>query len=351
MPSVIEAHLAVEKAAAKYLPYSFFYHVRNGKVTGITVGVTPAQYKKLNIDDYADIAAKLKVPFNIIERKAGDQLLNDTVFGETFDIGKTESDIYEDIRFSELVNEVIVGKAGGDVDTYALGNVDDVFADYLDAERLPSKRHDFEGYAVIDYETTGFNPDKGDRGIEIAIVHIDPTGAYENHWDTLVSADGVDAGATHIHKITNEMLVKAPPISEVSLAFGALLQNRKVLSHNKKFDHPFLANEFKLGGLDSPVSYDDMLCSLIWSRDVDRYEKSHKLIDAAARAGIKLDGAHEAIYDTMATANLVSVFLKKHGDSYPLTGAPVAPSFMYEGGLAQVDNFVSRAKESMIKRF
>jgi DNA polymerase-3 subunit epsilon len=351
MPSVVEAHLAVEKAAAKFLPHPFFYHVSNGKVIGITAGVTPDQYPKLSIDDYADIATKLKAPFHIIERKAEDVLLSDNVFGETFDIGKNESDIFEDIRFSDFVTSAVENRANGDVQTFSFGKVDPVIADYLDAEKLSSKRHDFEGYAVLDYETTGFTPATGDRGIEIAIVHISPTGEYQDHWDTLVNADGKDAGATHIHKITNEMLAKAPSIDDVAFAFGALLQNRKVLSHNKKFDHPFLANEFKLGGLDSPIEYDDMLCSLIWSRAADRHERSHKLIDAAGRYGIQLDGAHEAIYDTMATANLVAKFLRKYGDEYPLTGSPVQPSFLYESGLDQLDNFVSRAKESMIKRF
>ena len=351
MSSVVEAHLAVERAAASSLPLPFFYHVSNGNVIGITAGVTPKQYKSISIDDYANIADKLKVPFHVIERAEDDHLLTKPVFAETFDFGKLESDLFEDIRFAEFVTQAIANRADGDVQTYALGGVDSVISDYLDAEQLASRRHDFEGYAVIDYETTGFNPAKGDRGIEIAIVHIDPSGRYENHWDTLVNSDGVDAGATHIHKITNKMLEKAPSINDVVLGMGYLLQNRKVLSHNKKFDHPFLANEFTLGGLESPISYTDMLCSLIWSRDVDRHEGSHKLVDAAARHGIRLDGAHEAIYDTMATAHLVSKFLRKHTDSYPLTGAPVSPSFIYDGGLAQIDNFVSRAKESMIKRF
>lgn len=351
MSSLIEAHLAVERAAAKSLPYPFFYHVNDGKIIGITVGVTPTQYKQIDIDAYATIAESLHAPFNIIERAADDNLLSESVFAETFEEGKTESDLYEDVRFADVVNTIILNRADGDVQTFSLGNVDPVIADYLDSQHLPSQRYDFEGYAVIDYETTGFTPASGDRGIEIAIVHIDPSGHYQGHWDTLVNSEGKDAGATHIHKITNEMLAKAPNINEVSLAFGALLQNRKVLSHNKKFDHPFLANEFQLGGLNSPLAYNEMLCSLIWSRDVDRRETSHKLIDAAARHGIKLDGAHEAIYDTMATANLVSKFLSKHSDNYPLTGNIVKPSIMYDNGLEQIDNFVSRAKENMIKRF
>jgi len=351
MSSVVEAHLAVEKAAASTLPHPFFYHVSNGKTIGLTVGVTPEQYKGINIDDYANIADKLKVPFHVIERKSDDNLLTEPVFAETFDFGKPESDLFEDIRFSDFVNKAIVRATEGDIKTFAVGKVDPVISDYLDAEQLESKRHDFDGYAVIDWETTGFRPDAGARGIEIAVVHIDPAGHYEGHWDTLINPEGVDAGATHIHKITNDMLKKAPLISEVANGLGYLLQGRKVLAHNKKFDHPFLANEFVLGGLESPLAYEEMLCSLIWSRSVDPHQSSHKLVDAASRQGISLDGAHEAIYDTIATANLVSKFLRKHTDSYPLSGKPVQPSFMYENGEAQIDNFVSRAKESMIKRF
>ena len=32
------------------------------------------------------------------------------------------------------------------------------------------------GFAVIDFETTGLFPSRHDRVVEVAVVHVDPTG-------------------------------------------------------------------------------------------------------------------------------------------------------------------------------
>lgn len=34
-----------------------------------------------------------------------------------------------------------------------------------------------QGFAVVDFETTGLSPAKGDRAIEIGLVHVAPDGA------------------------------------------------------------------------------------------------------------------------------------------------------------------------------
>jgi len=341
----MSAHLAVEKAAAKKLPYPLFYHVEGDSVVAISTGVTDDKYDSLNIDAYVDIASKLKVPFLIMERKRDDNTLQKETFGEVFDLGKSESDLFEGIRFPELFSQSVLNRTTShDVKTFALGAVDPVFLKAVKGERLPSRRHDFEGYAIIDFETTGFNPDKTDRAIEIAIVHLSPTGEYQDHWDTLVNPEGVDAGATHIHRITNDMLTSAPTIDDVILGWGALLQNRKVLSHNKSFDHKFLKYEFLNAGYEEPLSYEDMLCSLIWARKDESQYPTHKLIDCCTRSGIELTGAHEAIYDTLATSKLVKHYLEKYGEEYPLTGNIMQPSFLFDGGLDQIENFVSRSK-------
>lgn len=45
------------------------------------------------------------------------------------------------------------------------------------------------GYAVIDFETTGLSPAYGHRVIEISLVHVSPSGAIERSFETLVNPD------------------------------------------------------------------------------------------------------------------------------------------------------------------
>ena len=46
-----------------------------------------------------------------------------------------------------------------------------------------------QGYAVVDFETTGLSPAKGDRAIEIGLVHVAPDGTLEDEHETLIHVD------------------------------------------------------------------------------------------------------------------------------------------------------------------
>ena len=71
------------------------------------------------------------------------------------------------------------------------------------------------GYAVIDFETTGFVPERRDRVVEIGIVLTDEEGAIEDQWTTLINPRR-DLGPTHIHGITTAQVLNAPEFSDVA---------------------------------------------------------------------------------------------------------------------------------------
>ena len=56
-------------------------------------------------------------------------------------------------------------------------------------------------FAVIDFETTGISPERGDRVTEVGLVLTDDFGAIEYEWSTLVNPRR-DVGASHIHGLT-----------------------------------------------------------------------------------------------------------------------------------------------------
>ncbi len=65
------------------------------------------------------------------------------------------------------------------------------------------------GFAVIDLETTGLFPQKHDRIVEVAIVHVSPEGIVEGVWETLVNPMR-DMGAQRIHGISAAAVARAP---------------------------------------------------------------------------------------------------------------------------------------------
>ena len=79
-----------------------------------------------------------------------------------------------------------------------------------------------KGYAVVDFETTGLNPARGDRAIEIGLVHVAPDGTLEDEHETLIRVHR-DIGAQWIHHISAVELIHAPEFEGIARELRDLL--------------------------------------------------------------------------------------------------------------------------------
>ena len=163
------------------------------------------------------------------------------------------------------------------------------------------------GYAVFDIETTGFKPHP-DSIVEIAIVHVEEDGEITGAWDTLLKPAG-SVGPTHIHGVTQSMVLGAPRFRDVAGHLYGLFAGRTAVAHNlPAFDGRFLEEHFRLAGIDGG-SVRRGACTL-------QLAKRHlpgppHTLDACCRhLGIALDDAHQALADTLATAQILTRWLK-----------------------------------------
>lgn len=164
------------------------------------------------------------------------------------------------------------------------------------------------GFAVVDFETTGFVPERGDRVVEIGVVQLDKDGQRESAWTTLVNPRR-DVGASHVHGIYGGDLLDAPEFSEVSDELLALLAERAVVAHNASFDMRFLHQELRRAGYQiesRPLA----LCSMKWS---GRLLGPAKLAHCCEALGIQLDDAHTALADAEATGQLLAKLMELGG--------------------------------------
>lgn len=157
----------------------------------------------------------------------------------------------------------------------------------------------FEGFAVIDLETTGLSPARGARMIEIGLVLVDGAGTIEESWETLVDT-GVGPGPTHIHGVTEAMLVDAPGFADIAGDLAERLEGRTVVAHNATFDMGFLDAEFARLGLAWERT---PLCTMRLARRRGLYPAS--LAACCANYGITNSRAHHALGDATATAELL----------------------------------------------
>ncbi|MBS9534888.1 3'-5' exonuclease [Mycobacterium sp. M1] len=156
-------------------------------------------------------------------------------------------------------------------------------------------------FAVIDFETTGFVPERTDRVIEVGVVLTDDDGRVECEWTTLVNP-GRSVGASHVHRIAAADVVDAPEFATISGQLIELLRGRTVVAHNASFDMRFLHSELQRARYTVPER-PAAVCSMKWSR---RVVGASKLADCCDVLGIDLDDAHSALCDARATAQVLA---------------------------------------------
>lgn len=183
------------------------------------------------------------------------------------------------------------------------------------------------GYAVMDLETTGFSPARGDRIIEVGVVLLDDEGAVEQEWTTLVNPQR-DVGPTHVHGIRAGDVVDAPMFGDIAAHLVAMLSGRTLVAHNQEFDLRFLKAELASHGFALPTTFVG-LCTMLWSRSAFG---AARLSDVCSVLEIEHDSAHAALADARATAAIINVLLRVAGHTrqwekdarnavFPLSGA------------------------------
>ncbi|WP_169786836.1 exonuclease domain-containing protein [Nitriliruptor alkaliphilus] len=151
---------------------------------------------------------------------------------------------------------------------------------------------DADRIVVVDTETTGVFP--SDRVVEVALVTLDLDGRIIDEFDTLIDPRR-DVGPTWIHGITASMLTGAPTFEEVCGQLAVRLHGAVVAAHNLPFDARMLASEYGRVGVDVQLRAGLDTLRLTGAR----------LADACSVYGVHLNGAHAALADARATAQLL----------------------------------------------
>lgn len=168
---------------------------------------------------------------------------------------------------------------------------------------------------VFDTETTGTEPLKGDRIVEIGCVelvnHV-PTGRTFHTY--LNPERPMSEGAFRVHGLSDEFLADKPLFAAIAADFAAFVVGARLIAHNAGFDIGFLDMEFgrlDLPGLDRSLVTDtlvmarrkhpgasnslDALCAR-YGIDTSRRTKHGALLDSEilAEVYIELIGGRQA---------------------------------------------------------
>ncbi|MFC3419689.1 PolC-type DNA polymerase III [Salinicoccus hispanicus] len=154
-------------------------------------------------------------------------------------------------------------------------------------------------YVVFDVETTGLSS-KYDQIIELAGVKvrngeiIDRFERFSNPNEPLTET------IKEITGITDDMLVDAPPISEVISDFKSWVGDAIFVAHNASFDMGFIEAAYRREGIEPYTN--GVIDTLELSRAINKDFKKHGLNILAKKYNVELTQHHRAIYDAEATA-------------------------------------------------
>jgi len=173
---------------------------------------------------------------------------------------------------------------------------------------------------VLDTETTGLEPSKGHRVIEIGAVEIINRKLSGNHYHQYLQPDREsDEEALQVHGITSEFLADKPRFENIVEEFMDYIKGAELIIHNAPFDVGFLNNELKLLGADWGKIEDEctILDSLALARRMHPGQKNN--LDALCRR-YDINNAHRELHGALLDSEILAdVYLMMTGGQVKLS--------------------------------
>lgn len=157
--------------------------------------------------------------------------------------------------------------------------------------------------AILDFETTGLNPDI-DRVIQAGItMHYPDKDPIE--WNSLINP-GIPITNSNKHKITDEMVKDKPTFSHHAAGLSKHLLTSDICGYNIPFDIGFLKAEMRRA--NTPFDWNNHIIDAL---QIYKIKRGHTLTNCYLEFGgengeplppnTKVDEAHDAGFDVMMT--------------------------------------------------
>ena len=167
----------------------------------------------------------------------------------------------------------------------------------------------FNKFVVIDLETTGNIPKKGDKIIQFAAVVIE-NGMITEQYSSLINPQkAIPVFIEELTGINDEMVVNAPIFSEIAPKVISLLDGAYFVAHNVLFDLSFLQEELINANYEG--FYGPVLDTVELARILYPTADGYKLSDLAEQENLRHDRPHQADSDAEVTAELLLIFLNR----------------------------------------
>ncbi|AEI96058.1 MULTISPECIES: DNA polymerase III subunit epsilon [Roseobacter] len=176
---------------------------------------------------------------------------------------------------------------------------------------------------VLDTETTGFDPESGDRIVEIGAVELMGHVATGKTYHQYINPERMMPDeAFQVHGLGDEFLRDKPKFAEVGQAFLDFIGDAKLVIHNAAFDIKFLNAELKWMNLPQ-IPWEQAIDTLAIARK--RFPGSPASLDALCRR-FGIDNASRTLHGALLDSEILAeVYLELIGGRQPDFGLSNIP--------------------------
>lgn len=179
---------------------------------------------------------------------------------------------------------------------------------------------------VLDTETTGLDPLKGHRIIEIGCVEVRNRRKSDQSFHQFINPRReIEDGAYAVHGISNEFLAGKPEFGDIARDFIDFIRDSEVIIHNAQFDVAFIDAELRRLGREwgRMEDYCRIIDTLVMARELHPGQKNS--LDALC-ARYQIDNSQRDLHGALLDAQiLLDVYLA-------MTGGQVTLSLEEESG-------------------
>lgn len=203
----------------------------------------------------------------------------------------------------------------------------------------PIHRHEPNRQLIMDTETTGLDPLKGDRIIEVGIVEMIGRKFTGEKLHVYINPQrGMDEEVIRIHGISEAFLTDKPTFDQVAQSLYEFMDGAEIIAHNATFDMNFLNMEFGKVGMTDFAERVQVTDSLVMAKQ--QYPGQKNTLDALVRrldVGKQDRTFHGALLDSEI---LAEVYLAMTGGQVTLA---IEEDSQADGGHTAHANFANLA--------
>ena len=163
---------------------------------------------------------------------------------------------------------------------------------------------------ILDTETTGLNPKKGDRIVEVGCVEMIERKLTGQHYHEYINPErDIPEEVVKVHGIDNERVKDCPKFRDIAVDLWTWLEGADLVIHNAAFDMGFLNAEFKRFAQEQGEPFEPLesVCGVIDTLKIarEKHPGSKVSLDALCKR-YDIDNSHRTLHGALLDSEILA---------------------------------------------